>query len=51
MAKTKQDVTYRVREDELAMYVRQSDMQGWASAPADFTPGRRVLGTPAGAMA
>jgi cytochrome P450 len=34
---------YRVAEDELIDYARQSTVAGWMQAPATFTPGARVL--------
>jgi cytochrome P450 len=34
---------YRLVEDELVEYPRQSETGGWFRAPATFTPGRRLL--------
>jgi cytochrome P450 len=34
---------YRIAEDELIEYSRQSSVSGWMTAPANFTPGRKIL--------
>lgn len=34
---------YRVLEDELVDYSRQSSITGWMKAPTEFTPGQKVI--------